>query len=489
MDNVRKIIREVLTELMDKTDSYTSFLAAKKYLKLPNLYLHFTDVNKLGINPQKSHADPHAIYFYPAKWILNEDNWAIFQYAVIKDFFFLCQVDTSNFLEISTITESQADSLMKRAGLYDMWKQYGKDFDKKPARRFWEFLDMLNVEPNKRDNKDHWSLPKVTWTQFWKTTGYDGFSDNKGIVNTGEPRQIGVFNPKTIKIIESGENVIASSTHQLFYDQIIRENNINVIEQRYIQNGEYYRIYGTSGGNAVDIRINPSEMIGFVYYSDENGQLYKQNSEYSIEPNRARDSIMYAVKKAVESANNPVVNLDREKNIRIAAEKIFKNVTDYKFKSFGTFDKSPMVFVIRDDNNIRNAYFTSTLGYDKNGNMVLEINFSVDKKLVAGDPLDVFASVVDKFPDAGEEVYAKEMAKYGISYPDMEYINKPELEEPTLKIKMKVKNPEDALKKVRAEFEKFMKSHRWAKPKKSILSSVAMAAEDKVRMWFDANVN
>ena len=166
MDGIRKIVREVLTEILDKTDSYTSFLSYKKHAKIPNLYLHYSNVYKLGINPKKSHKDPHAIYFYPAKWVSNEDNWAMFQYGVINNYFFLCQVDTSNFLNISTLTSAKADSLMKNAGLYDIWEKYGPDFDKKPARRFWEFLDMLNVEPSKRNNENHRELPQITWNKF-----------------------------------------------------------------------------------------------------------------------------------------------------------------------------------------------------------------------------------------------------------------------------------------------------------------------------------
>ena len=137
----------------------------------------------------------------------------------------------------------------------------------------------------------------------------------------------------------------------------------------------------------------------------------------------------------------------------------------------------------------KNAYSNYSIGYNKNGNMILDFHFSVDKNLIAGDPLDVFAGVVDKYPDAGPEVYAQELAKYGISYPDIKYINEPEIEEPTLEFKMRVKSPEDALKKVRSEFEKFMNSHKWSKPKKSSLSSVSMSPEKKVRMWFDENIN
>jgi len=484
MEKVRKIIREVLSEIMDKTDTYTSFLAVKKHADKPNMYLHFTNVYKLGINPQKSHADPHAIYFYPANWIVNEDNWSMFQYAVTMDYYFLTQVDTSNFCHIPSLTTAKISRMMEKAGLYDMWRKYGPDFDRNPPRRFWEFLDMLNVEPAKRDDERHHRIPQVKWNQFWKTTGYDGFSDTQGIVNSDEPNQIAVFNPKTIKIIESGENEDDTSSYNNFYEQIISEYNIDVKQEGYIENGKAYRIYGLSGGKAVDIKIYPNDLIGVIYYSDENGNLYKHQTEYTFETNQARNNIMYAVKNAIENSGGPEVNFDRLSRMKSAAEIMFDKVDERDFKSFGGFNKNPMVFHKKDKNHTDSMFFGG-LEYDEKGNLIIKFDFSVSKGILLGEPIEIFTRIVDANPDGNEEAWHKELATYGINPETFEYEGKEDVEAPEFNVNMIVKSPEEALKKVQAGFEKWLASYNWppANPN-ATLKYQRKSPEDKVRYWF-----
>jgi len=490
MEGIRKLVREVLTEIVKMTNRYAAFVAAKKHAGTPGLYLHFSNVYKLGINPKKSHADPHAIYFYPAEWIANEDNWSSFQYAVTMEYFFLCQVDTSNFLNISTLNGTKANSLMKNAGLYDLWSKYGSDFDKKPARRFWEFLDMLNVSPSKRDNESHRELPHVTWNTFWKTTRYDGFMDTQGIVNTGEPSQIGVFNQSTINIIESGENNQVSSSYNDFYKEVIDTYNIDVKKQGYINNGKEYRIYGTSQGKGIDIRVLPEDKQVYVYYSDDKGRVYKDMSEMSFEDDRAYDSSMYTIKRSIGAAQSPDVNFEAIGRIKKDANIIFNNVKDWEFKSYGGSSKSPMVYDKVSDRSYRDSMFRGTIKQDEEGRLILDIDFSLDKKMVTGDPLDVFMKVVDENPKAGDEFYEKELKKYGIQYkPEIKYIEEREIEAPHFQKSFYIESPEGVVKQVQAEFEKFIAAQDWAPPKKSKLKSVSMPYGERARRMFYEYIN
>jgi len=490
MEKIRKIIREVLTEIVKMTNRYAAFIAAKKHAGTPGMYLHFTNVYKLGINPKKSHADPHAIYFYPAAWISNEGNWKSFQYAVTMDYFFLCKIDTKNFLNIPSINGAKANSLMKNAGLYDLWAKYGSDFDRKPARRFWEFLDMLNVTPSDRDNEDHRKLPQVTWNAFWKTTGYDGFMDTQGIVNTDEPSQIGVFNQSTINILESGENDQVSSSYNDFYKEVIDKYNIDVKQQGYIENGKEYRIYGTSQGKGVDIRVLPNDKQVYVYYNDEEGKVYKDMSDISFEDDRTYDSSMYTIKRSIESAAASDVNFDTIGKMKKSAEVIFKNVDDRGLKSFGGHKKSPMVYDKVNDRGYRDAMFRGTIRQGEDGKLVLDIDYSLDKKMVTGDPLDVFMKIVDENPNSGDDFYEKELKKYGIQYkPEIKYIEEREVESPRFQKSFPIESPEGTLKQVQVEFEKFIAAQKWAPAEKSVLKSVSMPKGDRARQMFYDNIN
>lgn len=493
MDKVRKIIREILSEVLSKTESYASFLAAKKYVNKPNMYLHFTNVYKLGVNPNKTHADPHAIYFYPIKWILDEDKWNMFQYAVTMKYFFLCQVDTSNFINIPKITESQADKMMRNAGLYEIWARYGYDFGSNIPVRFWKFLDMLNASPSDRNDESHRELPQVRWNQFWSTTGYDGFIDTKGIVNEHEPSQIGVFNQKTIKIVESGENNEVSSALNNFYREVIDTYNIDVKKQGYESNGKFYRIYGLVDGKAIDIRIYPREYSADVYYGDESGNIYKKTSEPSFDSGAGRSSILSAINIAIENASSPTIDFDREKRIKETANIIFKDNKGYEFKSLrasGSFSGlKPMGYFKRDDKDKRYLFYGS-VGYNEQGQLILEVDFSVNKEMLLGDPGDIFAKIVDADPEGGQDKWFAKLKTYGINPDTFEYYNAEDIQAPEFNISVVVDNPQEAKRYLDDKFEEWLSKYNWppGNPNARLYFQRA-GSREKVSNFFYHNVN
>jgi hypothetical protein len=493
MERVRKMVRGILKEIMDKTNVYTSFLAAKKHLGKPNMYLHFTNVYKLGINPKKSHADPHAVYFYPVDWILDEYNWHTFQYAVTMDYFFLAQVDTKNFLRIDTLDWNKVEYLMDQAGLLQYWHRYRSDFDKKnAARNFWEFLDMMNVSPKDRDNPDHHNIPQVKWNAFWKTTGYDGFTDKKGVVNSDEPSQIGVFNPRRIKIVESGPNEDVRSEYMQFYNEVIEQHGIDVKQQGYIENGKAYRIYGLVDGKALDIRIYPEEYGGIVYYSDADGNLYKAQTEGTFDAAQGRNAMHSAIKSAINKAESGVVNIERINTLKNAADVIFNKVSPYEFKSFRTSSSigiKPLEYFKRDDRNTNYNMFLGGLKFE-GGQLVVEFTFSVAKQVLLKDPLEIYADIIDANPDAGDEVWHEELKKYGINPDTFNYENTDDVEEPVFRYKMKVEDPEGALTKIQTDFEQWLSKYNWPPGNPSAkVSWKRQSTASKVKGWFYQSIN
>jgi len=188
-------------------DSFRGLLAIKKF---PKDYVHFTDVNKLGIRPSKfSHRDPPGIYFYPCKWLLQYKAKS-FQYGLNKPYFFVARVNLRalNGFNLPTVTLAEVESLAKRN---DWYKDYlaitddqtlladtpiyrnNKKLLKKPGGLFYAICDYLvNLK------KSH------PWLQLLR--GLDYISDSAGIINDGEPSQLLVFSIKNLKILESGEN-------------------------------------------------------------------------------------------------------------------------------------------------------------------------------------------------------------------------------------------------------------------------------------------
>ena len=176
----------------------------------PRKFVHFTNIAKLGINPQKRHGDPYGVYFYPARWLIaktDDINWDS-QYAVTNKYYFVCDIKKSpNSVNLGTMTLEDAKAIAERNGwladfetvLADPTKinagPMGKKALKLPGGQFYAAMDYLvNIF------KKYYSWPRLL-------RGVDALIDpGKGIINKAEPAQVIVMNPSLIKIIESGSN-------------------------------------------------------------------------------------------------------------------------------------------------------------------------------------------------------------------------------------------------------------------------------------------
>jgi hypothetical protein len=86
----------------------------------------------------------------------------------------------------------------------------------------------------------------------------------------------------------------------------------------------------------------------------------------------------------------------------------------------------------------------------------------------------------------GEDFYTKEMAKYGIQYPGLKFFEEHEVEAPVFEFSVILDSPNEALKEVQEEFEKFIASQKWSpvKKSKSILSSARLSPSNIARNYF-----
>ncbi|MFA5489921.1 MAG: hypothetical protein WC284_11990, partial [Candidimonas sp.] len=185
-------ISQILTEHVWE-DLYTAGQAVKRY---PNKWIHFSNINKIGINPKKSHHDPHGIYFYPCKWLLSEDHSIYGGYGTSMDYYFICDIDTSNCINLGNMTTKKAENIAKQNGWYDSYRkvvdenlfQYmrkvpSKNNLRKPGGMFYSVMDFL---VNQNDFSD---IPQYTWGQLLK--GIDGLYDpGYGIIASQEPAQL-----------------------------------------------------------------------------------------------------------------------------------------------------------------------------------------------------------------------------------------------------------------------------------------------------------
>jgi len=117
-----------------KVSAYTQL---RPYRNDPDIYISFTDVDKLGINPKSRYNTPLGIYFFPLKevWSLIEHKESTrgLPFAGDRPYIWIVKGKNKNFIN-------------------DMYKDYGSDnFDKdvKTLKKIWE--DNLENVPTEFD--------------------------------------------------------------------------------------------------------------------------------------------------------------------------------------------------------------------------------------------------------------------------------------------------------------------------------------------------
>ncbi len=156
-----------------------------------DLYIHFSDIKKIGINPNKSHGDIHGIYFYPVDWILNSERaWKGHQYGVSMKYFFIVKIDKSTHgLDLSKVTQQYFNEIMLK---YDMYKKITID----------EFSLLNKLHPIGKKLYKVFEYDDKSQKDFYKE--FEWVSDSQGIFHIQEPEQICVRKSSIIDIIDFG---------------------------------------------------------------------------------------------------------------------------------------------------------------------------------------------------------------------------------------------------------------------------------------------
>lgn len=198
--------------------------AAKAMKRFPNDYIHFTGIEKIGINPKKTHRDPHGVYFYPCKWLLDPDNLAGFQYGLAKEFFYIARVNLKGegVVNLSKITLDQAFDLASQNGWGSLLvrasnrtKEFFKDSPipkgarRRPGALFYGVADMLVNSPDELHQilDTPYKLREEVWTWGKLFKGINVLVDRgHGIIASKEASQVVVINPKYYKVLYKGSN-------------------------------------------------------------------------------------------------------------------------------------------------------------------------------------------------------------------------------------------------------------------------------------------
>lgn len=371
------ITEEVLTEGL-WSEQYAAGAAMKKY---PHKFIHFTNINKLGVNPKASHRDPQGIYFYPIRWLEDRMSYGgVIQYGVTMKYYYIVDIDLNavGSVDLGRMSLARARAIATKNGWGDwfdkvynnpepylkqgpmdpsLWKR------KKAGAIFYATIDYLvNVRK------------EITWLKA--LSGVPLLYDpGHGIINANEKSQALVIDRKAIKVLEYGENRDQS---QKSYDA----SAIKAIER--LGGTHYYdnkRLNGTVHLDGAPVHLsfdlgNLKMIAEYFFKGKKGGETFKVGFE-ALErtEDEVADYLVYKINtlkgKAEIEGTEPSWSKEKieaiTKNIYGGTAKLQQLFTqDGSLHTSVMFDSSYMV-----------QYNTFWFSEDTDGNLHVHIGFNV----------------------------------------------------------------------------------------------------------------
>lgn len=190
-----------------------------KTIDIPNLFVSFTQLDKLGVNPNIRFKTPVGIYSYPAQYVMKRVGpnrpMSDLPFAGDSEYANLFEVD-GNIVDLQRITLSdlkgyvhQIEQILKASGsnidLTSIQREaWQTDKFRIPGSVFWTITKTVALPLG-----EEWGMKQpAAWTRLFRMMGIDGaldsnrMSEGVGIIHPAEPTQMVVFDPTVIKNVE-----------------------------------------------------------------------------------------------------------------------------------------------------------------------------------------------------------------------------------------------------------------------------------------------
>jgi hypothetical protein len=207
----------------------------KKYENQDDVYVSFTEIEKLGINPQSNYNTPLGIYSYPLKAAMkvygvrsiedfpfaNDAPYIWIFKAQAKDVVDFTEIDLKKTIKTITadypdITKNDIKNWMETAGIRDTEDDevelLADEMDEgKYAAYIWN-ITRLGTKNSKK------------WNHILRKLGYNGISDKTGIglIHANEPCQAVFFSIRGLEILEKIHNISPETPE---YGEKVKQDN------------------------------------------------------------------------------------------------------------------------------------------------------------------------------------------------------------------------------------------------------------------------
>jgi hypothetical protein len=251
--NPKVTVNSEIYQAIDKAGETADTIA-----DIRNLFVTFTSIDKLGINPRSNYHTPLGIYSYPATYIrkyISDGSMRSLPFAGHSKYATIFKAK-GNIINLVNISESEVNLYFKKIKLY-MKNKSGKDWktvsdeidaiiDKSMSNDSYEGVDlwMMPSEPIKyssfpgarlwyvtrevssmiASDKPRGTVPanSLAWNNLFRSIGITGCVDaGIGIIHSNEPTQAVFFDigaVTVIKQVNNRENYLPSKIDRKKYD-------------------------------------------------------------------------------------------------------------------------------------------------------------------------------------------------------------------------------------------------------------------------------
>ncbi len=196
-------------------DFYPQLVSALERHGGRGLWIHFSDIPKVGIRPDSTHKDPVGIYFFPLDHMASD--FGRYHHWAFRKYMFVCRVDASNVLDLSAVTPKDMESMLSDAGVDEGSHVPGRPslHGGSPGGRLWRALDEAAREGGE------WGTSRgMAFRRLLKGLGYDAVRDpGTGAIHSNEPDQLLVLDRSDIDVVE----MVETTTRQYDMDAYHRD--------------------------------------------------------------------------------------------------------------------------------------------------------------------------------------------------------------------------------------------------------------------------
>jgi hypothetical protein len=198
----------------------------RPYADDADAHISFSNVEKLGINPQSEWTDPYAIYTYPVREILPQLEQKMIPWAGTRPYVYLLKA-TGNIVELQDINEAEADLRIEK--IISKFRPFlmSKEGVDDPEEWFYTLLESWMRNYGSTGGEMLWNIPgrmasyiernvsgrdiRMLWNSMYRSIGIDGVVDRgDSIVSLNEPAQGVFFSTKAFRVIELLHNNLGS---------------------------------------------------------------------------------------------------------------------------------------------------------------------------------------------------------------------------------------------------------------------------------------